>query len=58
MPGKSASSYVRLLARANHCRPAYLRRYLADPQNGTILIDLLAALAGRSPAALEHASPT
>lgn len=53
--GESTSSYVRRLARANHLRPAYLRRYLADPQNGKIRIDLLAALAGRSPAALEHA---
>jgi uncharacterized protein len=53
--GESTSSYVRRLARANHLRPAYLRRYLADPQNGTIRVDLLAALAGRSPAALEHA---
>lgn len=53
--GESTSSYVRRLARANHLRPAYLRRYLADPQNGTIRIGLLAALAGRSPAALEHA---
>jgi uncharacterized protein len=53
--GETSSSYVRRLARANHLRPAYLRRYLADPQNGTIRIDLLAALAGRSPAALEHA---
>jgi hypothetical protein len=53
--GETTSSHVRRLARANHLRPAYLRRYLADPQNGTIRIDLLAALAGRSPAALEHA---
>jgi uncharacterized protein len=53
--GESTSSYVRRLARANHLRPAYLRRYLADPQNGTIRIDLLGALAGRSPAALEYA---
>jgi hypothetical protein len=53
--GETTSSYVRRLARANHLRPAYLRRYLADSQNGTIRIDLLAALAGRSPAALEHA---
>ncbi len=53
--GESTSSYVRRLARANHLRPAYLRRYLADPQNGTIRIDLLAALEGRSPAVLEYA---
>lgn len=53
--GETTSSYVRRLARANHLRPAYLRRHLADPQNGMIRIDLLAALAGRSPAALEHA---
>jgi hypothetical protein len=29
--GENTSSYVRRLARANHLRPAYLRRYLADP---------------------------
>jgi hypothetical protein len=53
--GESASSYVRRLALANHLRPAYLRRYLASPKDGTIRIELLAAMAGRSPAALEHA---
>ena len=53
--GESTGSYVRRLARANHLRPAYLRRYLASPRDGTIRIDLLAAMAGRSPAALEHA---
>lgn len=53
--GESTGSYVRRLARANHLRPACLRRYLASPKDGTIRIDLLAAMAGRSPAALEHA---
>jgi len=53
--GESTGSYVRRLARANHLRPAYLRRYLASPKDGTIRIELLAAMAGRSPAALEHA---
>ena len=53
--GETTGSYVRRLARANHLRPAYLRRYLADPKDGTIRIGLLAALTGRSPAALEHA---
>jgi hypothetical protein len=51
----STSSYVRRLARANHLRPAYLRQYLASPKDGTIRIELLAVIAGRSPAALEHA---
>jgi uncharacterized protein len=55
VPGESTGSYVRRLALANHLRPAYLRRYLASPKDGTIRTDLLAALAGRSPAALEHA---
>jgi hypothetical protein len=55
VPGESTGSYVRRLARANHLRPSYLRRYLASPKDGTIRIDLLAALAGRSPAALAHA---
>lgn len=53
--GESTGSYVRRLARANHLRPAYLRQYLAGPKDGTIRIELLAAMAGRSPAALEHA---
>jgi uncharacterized protein len=53
--GESTGSYVRRLARANHLRPAYLRQYLASSKDGTIRIDLLAAMAGRSPAALEHA---
>lgn len=53
--GETTGSYVRRLARANHLRPAYLRRYLADPKDGTIRIGLLAALTGRSPTALEHA---
>jgi len=53
--GKSTGSYIRRLARANHLRPAYLRRYLASPKDKTIRIELLAAMAGRSPAALEHA---
>ena len=53
--GESTGSYVRRLARANHLRPAYLRRYLASPKDGTIRIELLAAMAGRSLTALEHA---
>lgn len=55
MTGESTGSYVRRLARANHLRPVYLRRYLASPKDATIRIELLAAMAGRSPAALEHA---
>lgn len=52
--GESTGSYLRRLARANHLRPAYLRRYLASPK-GAISIELLATMAGRSPAALQHA---
>jgi uncharacterized protein len=54
-PGESTGSYVRRLARANHLRPDYLRRYLASPKDGTIRTELLAAMAGRSLTALEHA---
>jgi uncharacterized protein len=53
--GESTGSYVRRLARANHLRPDHLRRYLASPRDGTIRIELLAVMAGRSPAALQHA---
>jgi TniQ len=54
--GESPASYLRRLARANHLRPAYLRRYLRQPENpDTIRLDLLAVLAGRSLPALEHA---
>jgi hypothetical protein len=53
--GESTGSYIRRLARANYLRPAYLRRYLASPHDGTIRIGLLAVIAGRSPAALQHA---
>jgi hypothetical protein len=53
--GESTGSYVRRLARANHLRPVYLRRYLASPKNGTIRLELLAVMAGRSLTALEHA---
>jgi hypothetical protein len=53
--GESTSSYIRRLALANHLRPAYLRRYLASPKDGTIRVELLAAIAGRSPATLAHA---
>jgi len=54
--GETTASYVRRLARANHLRPGYLRRYLRDPGNpGQVRLDWLAALAGRDPAALERA---
>ena len=54
--GESPASYLRRLARANHLRPAYLRRYLRQPGSpDTIRLDWLAVLAGRSLPALEHA---
>jgi len=53
--GESTGSYIRRLARANHLRPAYLRRYLASPKDGTIRTELLAAMSGRTLTALEHA---
>jgi hypothetical protein len=57
MTGESTSSYIRRLARANHLRPTYLRRYLRSRPgaNGDIHIGWLAALAGRPLSALEHA---
>ena len=56
-PGDSTASYIRRLARANHLRPGYLRRYLnAGPDQDTpIRLDWLAALAGRPLPALQHA---
>lgn len=56
MTGESAASYLRRLARANHLRPRYLRRYLrsSDDQE-TIRLDWLAILAGRPLPALERA---
>jgi hypothetical protein len=54
--GETAASYVRRLARANHLRPGYLRRYLRDPGDpGQVRLDWLAVLAGRDQAALERA---
>lgn len=54
--GESPASYVRRLARANHLRPAYLRRYLSQTGHpDTIRLDWLAILAGRSQPALERA---
>jgi pyruvate/2-oxoglutarate dehydrogenase complex dihydrolipoamide acyltransferase (E2) component len=57
MTGESTYSYIRRLARANHLRPAYLRRYLHSRPgaNGTIHTGWLAALAGRPQSTLEHA---
>jgi hypothetical protein len=54
--GETIASYVRRLARANHLRPGYLRRYLRDPGNpGQVRLDWLAILAGRDQAAIERA---
>jgi uncharacterized protein len=56
MTGESELSYIRRLARANHLRPGYLRRYLKDPgKNGGIRLGWLAILAGRPIASLEYA---
>ncbi len=56
MTGESPSSYLRRLARANHLRPGYLRRYLRQPGTpGTIRLDWLAILAGRPLPVLERA---
>ncbi len=56
MTGESPASYLRRLARANHLRPAYLRRYLREPGSpDTIKLGWLAVLAGRSLPALERA---
>jgi len=54
--GEGIVSYVRRLARANHLRPSYLRRYLRHPDRpGEIRLGWLAILAGRTPATLERA---
>ena len=46
MTGERAASYLRRLARANHLRPGYLRRYLRSPDDQeTIRLDWLAILA-------------
>lgn len=57
--GETAESYVHRLARANHLRPSYLRRYLATPQGsyGPIQPVKLAAVAGRLLPALLRALP-
>jgi hypothetical protein len=53
--GERAEAYIRRLARANHLRPSYLRRYLAGPPgyNGRIDPHRLAALTGRPAAVLQ-----
>lgn len=44
------------MARANHLRPGYLRRYLRDPGNpGQVRLDWLAILAGRDDAVIGRA---
>jgi hypothetical protein len=54
--GESPASYLRRLARANHLRPGYLRRYLRSPgEEAAIRLDWLAVLAGRPLPALERA---
>ncbi len=54
--GEGAASYIRRLARANHLRPGYLRRYLRDPrQEGTIRLHWLASLSGQPLQVLENA---
>ena len=53
--GESPDSYLRRLARANHLRPGYLRRYLRAPGGeGAIRLDWLAILAGRQLPILER----
>jgi hypothetical protein len=56
---EGAESYVRRLARANHLKPSYLRRYLATPRGsyGPIRPDQLALLTGRTLPAVLHALP-
>lgn len=55
--GETTDSYIRRLARANHLKPSYLHGFLCGPPLwfGKPLLDRLAAVAGRSPAALERA---
>lgn len=56
--GETADSYLRRLATANHLRFSYLRRYLAARGSyGPVDPGLLAALAGREPAAILRAFP-
>ncbi|HLQ57521.1 MAG TPA: hypothetical protein VK162_25030 [Streptosporangiaceae bacterium] len=56
MTGESELSYIRRLARANHLRPGYLRRYLKDPgKDKGVRLDWLAILAGRPAVSLEYA---
>jgi hypothetical protein len=56
LAGEPAEAYIRRLARANHLRPSYLRRYLAGPPryNGSIDPARLAALTGRAAALLQN----
>jgi uncharacterized protein len=53
--GETATSYVRRLARANHLRPGYLRRYLRDPGDpGQVRLDWLAATMSPTHLAVER----
>jgi len=55
--GESTASYIARLAQANHLRPRHLYHYLRDTEagSGAVRLDRLAALAGRTPPALERA---
>jgi hypothetical protein len=56
-PGEAADSYIRRLAHANHLRPSLLHAYVRDPASpgGGIRTERLAAVSGRTPAAITHA---
>src|ERR1019366_8031764 len=57
--GESPASYLRRLARANHLRPGYLRRYLRSPgEEAAIRLDWLAVLAGGPPSPPPRAPTT
>jgi hypothetical protein len=55
--GESVESYIRRLARANHLRPSLLHVHVRDPAvpNRAIQLERLAAVSGRTIAALTHA---
>lgn len=56
LPGENANAYLRRLARANHLRPSYLRRYLQNPDGSPEpRLDWLAILADRPRQSLQHA---
>ncbi|MFG2042207.1 TniQ family protein [Dactylosporangium sp. NPDC048998] len=54
--GETVESYIRRLARANHLRPSYLRRYLAGrPGLSAVRPERLVALSGRTADTLSRA---